>query len=152
MRILIDSSILIEYEKQTQTELLDYLLASNHMLYFNAIIASEYLYILLGILAQKSPMSVAESGRVAETLDRYEGPLFLDALQYLDTPAEAVSVAFNLMKKHNLLPNDALILASCKLQNIAVLASHDSDFAQACRGENVALIGSLDDFSQLTGS
>jgi uncharacterized protein len=49
-------------------------------------------------------------------------------------------IGLALMKKHNLLPNDALILASCKIKNIAVLASFDSDFTDACKKEKIQLI------------
>jgi predicted nucleic acid-binding protein len=53
------------------------------------------------------------------------------------------------MKKHNLLPNDAIILASCKIQNVRVLASFDSDFFHACLAEEVRLITSVADLSTL---
>ncbi len=56
MKILIDSSVLIEYEKQTQPELLSALRDSYHELYINILIASEYIYKLIGILAGKSPI------------------------------------------------------------------------------------------------
>ena len=50
-----------------------------------------------------------------------------------------------MMRKYNLLPNDALILASCKAQNIAVLGSHDSDFTAACAAEWIRLISKASD-------
>jgi predicted nucleic acid-binding protein len=44
------------------------------------------------------------------------------------------------MKKYNLLPNDAQILATCKIYGIAILASYDSDFATACQEEGITLM------------
>ena len=44
-----------------------------------------------------------------------------------------------LMSDYNLLPNDAIILATCKLHGIK-LASHDSDFIVPCESENIELI------------
>jgi predicted nucleic acid-binding protein len=44
------------------------------------------------------------------------------------------------MAKYNLLSNDAIILATCKLHNIPNLASHDSDFEEACKGEGITLL------------
>ncbi|MBU6341823.1 MAG: PIN domain-containing protein [Bacteroidetes bacterium] len=38
------------------------------------------------------------------------------------------------------MPNDAIILASCKLQDVKVLASYDSDFHKACISEGISLI------------
>ncbi len=45
-----------------------------------------------------------------------------------------------MMKKYNLLPNDAIILASCRENKIKVLASYDSDFKTVCKNENIVLI------------
>lgn len=70
----------------------------------------------------------------------------MQQFEYLPVPAEAVPLSIELMKKHNLLPNDALILASCILQGIKVLASHESDFALACQAENMIF---LDDEANL---
>ena len=44
------------------------------------------------------------------------------------------------MAKYNLLTNDAIILATCKIHNITKLASHDSDFVNPCEGEGIELL------------
>lgn len=50
------------------------------------------------------------------------------------------------MQKYNLLPNDALILATCKIHQIPQVASFDTkDFEKACKGEGIKLIQSIDD-------
>ncbi|WP_262711954.1 PIN domain-containing protein [Dyadobacter flavalbus] len=61
---------------------------------------------------------------------------------------DVVPVFLEMMAKYNLLPNDALILASCKLNNIKMLASFDeNDFTIACAGENIKLVQSVADLS-----
>jgi predicted nucleic acid-binding protein len=45
-----------------------------------------------------------------------------------------------LMIKYNLLPNDAIILATCKIHSITKLASHDSDFIIPCKAEGIELL------------
>lgn len=145
MKIFLDSSLLIEYEKQAETELLDALLESDHEIFINPVVVSEYLYKLLGILGGRSPMSICESGKVAETLDLHETEEFLSGFQLLPIPDAAVPQTISMMKKHNLLPNDAMILASCKWQRVAVLASFDSDFARACSAEEILLISRMTD-------
>ena len=55
---------------------------------------------------------------------------------FLDSNA-AIPLAISMMKKHNLLPNDPIILASCKLQQVSVFASYDSDFTAACAAEGI---------------
>ena len=44
------------------------------------------------------------------------------------------------MSKYNLLPNDAIILATCKLHGITQLASHDTDFIDPCKAEGIELL------------
>lgn len=149
MKIFVDSGLLIEYEKQTKTELLEALLESEHQIYLNPIVVSEYLYQLLGILGGRSPLSICESGKIGETLETHDTKSFLCGFQVLPIPDTALSLAIDFMKKYNLLPNDAIILASCKLQNVAVLASFDSDFFRACTAENIRLIKSPVDLSTL---
>lgn len=140
MKIFIDSSVLIEYEKQAQPELLETLRDSYHELYINILVASEYIYRLIGILAGKSPMSVCESRQIKEVLENHDTELFLSLLNLLQIPAEAIPLGLDFMKKYNLLPNDAFILATCKLQGVAILASFDSDFKNACTQEGIILI------------
>lgn len=145
MKVFIDSGLLIEYEKQTKTDLLEALLKTGHQIFINPIVVSEYLYQLLGILGGRSPMSVKESGKIGETLALHDTKEFLSNFQILPIPDAALLLAIDFMKKHNLLPNDAIILASCKVLNVQVLASHDSDFFKACAVEGIQLITGITD-------
>jgi predicted nucleic acid-binding protein len=140
MKVFIDSSILIEFEKGTKTDLLTTLIAQDYQLYINSIVVSEYLYKLLAILAGKSPMALNESKGIKTTLDKHQTKDFLVNFDYLPIPESAILLSIDLMKKYNLLPNDAQILATCKIYDIAILASFDSDFAVACNAENITLI------------
>jgi len=48
------------------------------------------------------------------------------------------------MKQYNLLPNDALILATVKINYIDILASYDKkDFENPCKEEGIKLITSI---------
>ncbi len=145
MKVFIDSSLLIEFEKQTRPELLDALIKSEHRLYINPIVASEYLYQLLGILGGRSPMSICESGKIDETLAPHDTKAFISGFEILPIPDAALPMAIDLMKMHNLLPNDAIILASCKLQQVRVLASFDTDFLHACVKEGIQLVSDVTD-------
>ncbi|MFN3489744.1 MAG: type II toxin-antitoxin system VapC family toxin [Emticicia sp.] len=145
MKVFIDSSVLIEFENGRRQELLDSLRTSNNDLFINSIVVSEYIYRLLGILAEKSPMSVAESGKIGETLNKHETKLLLSRFEYLNISKMAMLQSIDFMKNYNLLPNDALILATCKLENIAILASFDSDFTKACQKEGIKLISKIED-------
>jgi uncharacterized protein len=150
MKVFLDSSLLIEFEKQAQTELFEAILASNCQVFINSVVISEYLYKLLGILGNRSPLSICESRKIGETLESHKTVDFLSAFEILPIPNEALRLTLDLMKKHNLLPNDAMILASCKLQNVAIIASFDSGFNTACLIENILLISNLADFQQIS--
>lgn len=60
-----------------------------------------------------------------------------------------LQLAVNFMENFNLLPNDALILASCKHHNIKILASFDPDFEKPCQAEGILLLKNLADFNAL---
>jgi len=85
-------------------------------------------------------LSVCESRQIEVTLNKHDTETFLSPLNLLQIPAPAITLGLDFMKKYNLLPNDAFILATCKLQGIAVLASFDSDFKNACVQEGIVLI------------
>lgn len=44
------------------------------------------------------------------------------------------------MTKYNLLPHDAIILATCKIHLIKNLASHDSELRLPCDAEGINFI------------
>ena len=52
------------------------------------------------------------------------------------------------MVKYGLLPNDAMILATCKFYGINYLVSFDSDFEEACEGEGIRLLKSIEEISK----
>ncbi|MHA1348886.1 MAG: PIN domain-containing protein [Candidatus Odinarchaeia archaeon] len=49
-------------------------------------------------------------------------------------------LGYNFIEKYGLLPNDALILATCKFYGVNYLVSFDSDFREVCKGEGITLI------------
>jgi len=60
--------------------------------------------------------------------------------------------AVTLMEIYGLLPNDAIILATCKFYGIKYLISFDSDFREACGGEGIILIDSKEKLDEIIGS
>lgn len=78
-------------------------------------------------------MSVCESRQIEATLELHDTVGFLSNFGYLNISKVAMIQCISFMKTYTHLPNDALILATCKLENILVLASYDSDFFKACQ-------------------
>jgi len=146
-QIFIDSSILVEFKKRARTELLLDLLAIPELeLVINPIVLSEYTFYLLAIEGDKSPRSIKESGAIGSILNRDQPEQFLSIFKILQSGNEIIPVYLQMMQEHNLLPNDALILASCKLHNIKALATYDTtDFSKACISENILLVQNISD-------
>ncbi len=60
--------------------------------------------------------------------------------QFLFNDKSLFELVPKLMIKYNLLPNDAIILATCKIHDIKQLASHDTDFIIPCKEEGIELL------------
>ncbi len=64
----------------------------------------------------------------------------LNSFIMLDLTKEIVKIAEKYVINFNLLPNDSLILATCKYYGFS-LASLDSDFKDCCEAERIKFIG-----------
>lgn len=148
-KIFIDSSILIEYYKGTKRDLINALLSDTTFgLCINQAVVSEYLFHHLGVSGGKAPLTLKTDNTIPAILKSYDPFPFLNLMEWLPDNKVLLQPAIDFMKTYNLLPNDALILASCKQYGIEALASHDSDFAVACKSEAIWLLGSEEDFVQ----
>lgn len=145
-RIILDSSILVEYTKRNKTELLDYLLQTRPgQLYINSTVLSEYTYHWLGNNGQKSPRTLQQTGMIGSLIEGNNQDEFLNLFTVLPSSNAIIPLYLRLMQQYNLLPNDALILAAAKLHDIPALASYDSDFEVACTGEGLRLVRAAGD-------
>jgi uncharacterized protein len=139
MNIFVDSSILIEYIKGKGITFLNEMV-DNHILLTNQIVASEFLYKYIGIALQKSPLSAKESSEIKSAFTNNIADEILKILNYLPGNEKITKTAIEYMKKYNLLPNDSIILSTCKENNIQYLATYDSDFIGPCKNENISIL------------
>ncbi|MCD6494060.1 MAG: PIN domain-containing protein [Archaeoglobaceae archaeon] len=118
-RIFLDSSILVESLKgnDSAVKIIEALKEKEVLLVINPIVFSEVTYLFMKYVFS-----------------------MLNSLAMFDVNAETVSIAEELMLNYNLLPNDALILATCKYYGIKYLASLDTDFEKVCEAEKINLI------------
>lgn len=169
--VFLDSSILIEYYKGSQIELLDTLLNERSLesltvssretlegeiirpepefvtLYISQTVLSEYLFQCLKLDTGKAPLTLKESGKIPEVISLSDHAEFLGQFTYLPDASDIIDLAPDMMEKYNLLPNDALILSICKTNGIKALASYDaSDFIVPCQFEGIALLQNVVDF------
>lgn len=145
-KILLDSSILVEYVKQNRTDLLDVLAVPGRFdLFINTTVLSEVTFHWIALYGGKAPRTLQQSRQISPIL-RDRNPLdFLGQFTVLPSDDRIVPIYLRLMQTYNLLPNDALILASAKLHNIPAVASYDPDFQSACAGESIQLVREVAD-------
>lgn len=148
VKIFLDTSVLIEYVKGNNTELLDTIIATKIDCCINHIVYSEFIYNYMGLLSGRSPMSLKESKTIKAVLEETEPLEFVQGFKVLNMDEEVLFKSYEFMKKYDFLPNDALILATCKHHNLKLLGSLDSDFANACREEGIVLVDSADSLNK----
>ena len=145
-RIFLDSSILIESTKGKQTTLFDYLaLRTDYEKCISQIVLSEHTFYLLIIEGGKAPLTLKRDKAVSEIISQHDPSDFLNGLTFLEPGPGVIHFYLRCMQRYNLLPNDALILATCKLNGITQIASYDNDFVAACTGEGIQLMKTVAD-------
>ena len=97
----------------------------------------------MGLMGSASPLATKQKNGIAaiveNDLPRFE---FFRDFTIVNVNTAVVELAMKLMPKHNMLSNDALILASCVVHQIPYVASHDSDFEAPCKIEGIQLVTS----------
>lgn len=139
--IFLDSSILVEWAKKTQVELFDHLsTATQYTLCINEIVLSEFAYYWLVVEGKKAPVTLKRDGTIPGIISNHSPVDLLTKLTLLESDPAIIVLYLRYTQQYNLLPNDALILAACKLNGITQLASYDADFVAPCAVEAIQLI------------
>ena len=139
--IFIDSSILIEYNKGAKTKLLSSVLDNlKYKCYINETVLSEFLYHFLAKNSDASPKTLQRKKEISGVFAGSKQYTIIHLFEFLPTEKKLFNLVPDFMSKYNLLPNDAIILATCKIHGITQLASHDKDFEEACKAEDITLL------------
>ncbi len=153
-KIFLDSSVLVEYfkGKTEAVELLEHILSRiDFRIFVNDIVYLEVAYIFIRTRAGKNHLTLKKNKSIVSKLGKeflnYAYPV-LESLEFLELNRNTVSLANTFMIKYGLLPNDALILATCKIYGIGSLASLDEDFKKPCESEGILLVSSLQDLTR----
>jgi predicted nucleic acid-binding protein len=139
--LLIDSSVLIEYfnGNERAVGLMEQFEESDDVLYINEVVFSEVVYILLGYFLGASPRTIKGH---PERLPKELSTVFkvLEDFGFIPTTQNVLFKARELIEEYALLPNDALILATC-IEHGFSLATMDDDFKVPAEKEKVEIIG-----------
>lgn len=141
-KIFVDSSILVEALKGNKVAFYKRLITNiENENCINDTVISEYLYFVLGFSSGVSPRTLREREQIGETLSiNSKLADILSDFSFLTSEASLLPLTPRFMSAYNLLPNDAIILATCKIHGITRLASHDADFILPCQGEGIELL------------
>ncbi|WP_010479593.1 type II toxin-antitoxin system VapC family toxin [Thermococcus zilligii] len=138
--LLVDSSVLIEYFKGNEraVKLLESFENADVVLHINDVVFSEVVYILLGHYLGRSPRTTKGN---PEKLPPEIEEVFevLAAFGFIPVVQSTVFKAMALIQKYAMLPNDALILATCVEHGFS-LVTLDEDFKAPAEGEGVPLV------------
>lgn len=139
MKVFVDSSVLIEFVKGNEQarEILNRLLELGAEVYINDIVFSEFIFHYISLKSGLSPLTMKGKKEVGKYINERDPREFVDQFRVLDVNESVVSMAYDLIRKYSMLPNDAIILATCKFHEIDLLASLDRDFEEACRLERL---------------
>jgi predicted nucleic acid-binding protein len=137
----IDSSVLIEYNKGTKVRIFSSLMSNDlFRCIINETVVSEFFFYFLAHNGRKSPQAIHSSNQIAEVFDNSSQYKLISVCHFLPSDTRIIRLVPLLMAKYNLLPNDAIILACCKLNHIKQLVSHDTDFVIPCKAEGIELL------------
>jgi predicted nucleic acid-binding protein len=139
-RVLIDSDVFIEYMKGNPKalETLSSLLSEDYELFINAIVYSEVVFLFVSRTTGLSALSLKKKPQVVRDSGVDKVVAFLSQFKVAEINDVVLETASEIIKRHGLLPNDAIILATAKVYGM-VLATLDSDFEIPAKSENVEI-------------
>ena len=108
---------------------------------------SEFAYYWLVVEGKKAPVTLKRTGAIPGIIATHSPVDLLTRLILLEAGPAIIPLYLQYMEQYNLLPNDALILATCKLNGITQIASYDNDFVVACTGEGIQLVQTVADLT-----
>ena len=149
MKVFVDSSVLVEFVKGNDEakRVLHKLSEVDAEVFINDIVFSEFVFHYISLKSGVSPLAVKEKRRIGEYLGEEEPFDFINQFGVLQVDEEVVRLSYKLMRKHNFLPNDAIILATCIRHSVDLLATLDGDFEDACKEEEVKVALKAEDLS-----
>jgi predicted nucleic acid-binding protein len=152
MKIFIDSNVFIEHSKGNRNASILLEKAVGEELYINDVVYSEVAYIFIRIVSGKTHLDLKKDKKLVSTAGKKFVELIFPSLKLatlLEINEEVVKISNSFILKYGLLPNDALILATCKYYGLDALMSLDTDYEEACREENINLISDVEDLKRV---
>jgi len=153
LRFLIDSNVILNYfyGDENAREIIE-IAESAGEIFINGIVLTEVSIRYLKDETGEKSYTLKHKPELVKNVDK--SPLYAVLGKFLYLPDNVLigEDAVTLMDIYGLLPNDAIILATCKFYGIKYLISFDSDFRGACGREGIILIDSKEKLDEIIGS
>jgi len=95
MKIFVDSSVIVEYIKGNQIDLLENLISSENELFVNAIVFSEFMFYYLAVIGEKSPLTLKESKLIKSIIDKHKPIELFQNFQSIPIDNEIINLTEN---------------------------------------------------------
>lgn len=140
LRAFIDTNVILKH-LSGKVDLLD--IKKKFKMYINVVVFSEVFMVYLKAITGEKSFTLKHNPRLIMNKEKelYELFRLLKTFEHLEIKEDVKNIAFDFIAKFGLLPNDALILATCKFYNIKYLISFDSDLRDACKKVDITLLG-----------
>ena len=153
MKCLVDSCIFIEnFKGKKEVKKLFLEAIECFECFITEVIFSEVFYKVIGLEGSRSPLTLKKKGSISYILKKENVKNYIKLLTMfntLKTNKFIFEIAYELAENYNILPNDALILATCKHYGIKYLISLDEDFKESCEKERIVLIDSAEKLKEI---
>ncbi|WP_048146896.1 type II toxin-antitoxin system VapC family toxin [Pyrococcus abyssi] len=149
-RFFIDSNVILNYfyGDDNAREIIE--IAENAgEVFINGIVLTEVSIRYLKDETGEKSYTLKRKPELVKNVDKSPPYAVLGKFLYLSDNVLIGEDAVILMDIYGLLPNDAIILATCKFYGIKYLMSFDSDFREACKGEGIILIESKEKLDEI---
>ena len=130
--VFVDSNVIIHHlaGDNKAKEIIENVESGGDTGYINQIVVSEVIFICLKLKTKKSAFELKKALDIVKRVDLKNVYELLDIFIELPSDKGITRSAEDVIARYGLLPNDALIAATCKHHGIRKLATFNGDFKQ----------------------
>ena len=130
--VFVDSNVIIHHlaGDNKAKEIIENVESGGDTGYINQIVVSEVIFICLQLKTKKRAFELKKAPDIVKRVDLKNVYELLDTFIELQSDKEITRSAEDVIARYGLLPNDALIAATCKHHGIMKLATFNGDFKQ----------------------
>ena len=130
--VFVDSNVIIHHlaGDNKAKEIIENVESGGDTGYINQIVVSEVIFICLKLKTKKRAFELKKAPDIVKRVDLKNVYELLDTFIELQSDKEITRSAEDVIARYGLLPNDALIAATCKHHGIRKLATFNGDFKQ----------------------